>query len=406
MFSVPVAFLRTNPSKSILAFGRGDRLSLIDSLKDVDRFLSKHDESYVFSYLSYDLKNRIEKLDSKHTDLLKFPEIVLWKPSCVVEIAGTKITFLQGEQDAENKEFISEFLAGLHTDSVRPRIHFQPRISKIEYLGAVKEILHEIQQGNVYEMNFCQEYFATQVPAFDSFSVIQSLFDISKAPFSAYLCMDDLEVFCASPERYIQKVDRHLISQPIKGTIRRGENPSEDEHLKEQLRNDPKERSENVMITDLVRNDFSRIAEKNSVNVDELFGIYTFETVHHMISTISCELKSSVTFSEILEATFPMGSMTGAPKIAAMELIEKYEAFKRGLYSGSIGYFSPLGKGKQHDFDFNVVIRSLLYNRSEKYLSCSVGSAITIQSNPEREYEECSVKIQKILQLFGDGIKS
>jgi para-aminobenzoate synthetase component 1 len=167
--------------------------------------------------------------------------------------------------------------------------------------------------------------------------------------------------------------------------------------LKIQLKSDPKERAENIMIADLVRNDLSRIAKKNSVKVEELCGIHTFETVHHMISTISCELKENLKFSDILKATFPMGSMTGAPKISSMDLIEKHESFKRGLYSGSIGYFKPNG-----DFDFNVVIRSFLRNTANKYMSCSVGGAITIQSKPQKEYEECLVKVKRMVQLFGD----
>jgi para-aminobenzoate synthetase component 1 len=146
------------------------------------------------------------------------------------------------------------------------------------------------------------------------------------------------------------------------------------------------------MIVDLVRNDLSQIAAKDSVKVDELCAIYSFETVHQMISKISCELDNSVGFTAILEACFPMGSMTGAPKIAAMQQIEAHEDFKRGLYSGSIGLIEPNG-----DFDFNVVIRSLLYNRNSQYLSCAVGSAITIGANAEDEYQECLLKAEKLI---------
>jgi para-aminobenzoate synthetase component 1 len=190
----------------------------------------------------------------------------------------------------------------------------------------------------------------------------------------------------------MKKTGTRLLSQPIKGTAPRGENAPLDEALKEQLKNDPKERSENIMIVDLVRNDLSRIAKKGSVEVTELCGIHTFETVHQMISTIECEVDEQVQFSAILNASFPMGSMTGAPKVEAMKIIDETEDFKRGLYSGSIGYISPSG-----DFDFNVVIRSLIYNREKKYLSCAVGGAITILSDPEKEFEECQTKIEKIL---------
>ena len=205
--------------------------------------------------------------------------------------------------------------------------------------------------------------------------------------------MGNFEIFSGSPERYIKKEGLKLISQPIKGTAKRGQSKEEDLRLKERLLADPKERAENVMIVDLVRNDLSKIARKNSVKVDELFGIYSFETVHQMISTISCEVEETTSFTDVLKATFPMGSMTGAPKHSAMKLIEKHENFKRGIYSGAIGYIAPNG-----DFDFNVVIRTLIYNRETKYLSCPVGGAITIQSSPEAEYEECNIKVQSILK--------
>ena len=254
------------------------------------------------------------------------------------------------------------------------------------------------QEATAKESDFSQKkstwkFYAENVQIEHPAEVYFKLNEITQAPFSCYISMPDFEVFCGSPERFIKKQSNKLISQPIKGTSKRGKSKQEDVGLKSILLNDPKERAENVMIVDLVRNDLSRIAKKNSVSVDELFGIYTFETVHQMISTISCEIEDSITFTDILKATFPMGSMTGAPKHSAMQLIEKHEDFQRGLYSGSIGYIAPNG-----DFDFNVVIRSLIYNTKNKYLSCPVGGAITIQSKPEAEYDECNTKVQSILQ--------
>ncbi len=169
--------------------------------------------------------------------------------------------------------------------------------------------------------------------------------------------------------------------------------------MAQQLAKDPKERSENIMITDLVRNDLSRIAEKGSVSVEELCTIYTFEQVHQMISTVTCSVAQITSSVEILRNTFPMGSMTGAPKISAMQIIEETEDAKRGLYSGAIGYFSPSG-----DFDFNVVIRSILYNSSTKYVSFSVGGAITINSVPEREYEECLLKAKAMREVLNSPL--
>lgn len=382
---------------SLLALGCEKEFTYqTDFFSELNAFIEQNSDSYLFSCLSYDLKNRIEKLDSKHEDLVDFPEIILWKAELVVKIQGGKFTILEGDLKPEFKEIISQFLTE-GTVGKLPKITFEAQIAKEKYIQSVQEIKQEIQVGNVYELNFCQQYFAKDIPYFDSLTLFSTLKELTKAPFSAYLNLENHEVFCASPERFIQKTDKKLLSQPIKGTIQRGKTLEEDDLLKQKLQSDPKERAENVMITDLVRNDFSRVASKNSVHVDELCGLYSFGTVHQLISTISCEIKSGVQFSNILKATFPMGSMTGAPKIAAMELSEKYESFKRGLYSGAIGYFSPNG-----DFDFNVVIRTLIKNKSKNTLSASVGGAITIQSDPEKEFEECQIKIKKLLDLF-DG---
>nr|MBA3971024.1 anthranilate synthase component I family protein [Bacteroidota bacterium] len=243
----------------------------------------------------------------------------------------------------------------------------------------------------------CQEFFAENV-VIDTSSVYKKLNTISSAPFSAYCKFGSHYVLCASPERFLQKCGNTLISQPIKGTIKRAENPKEDEKLKIELRSNKKEQSENVMIVDLVRNDLSRIAQKGSVKVNELFGIYSFKQVHQMISTVSCELKEGLTFTDILKTTFPMGSMTGAPKVSAMKLIEQYETTKRGLYSGAIGYIRPNG-----DFDFNVVIRSILYNADKKALSFMAGSAITDKADAFQEYDECLLKAKAMFEVLSDN---
>src|SRR5690606_17588013 len=219
--------------------------------------------------------------------------------------------------------------------------------------------------------------------------------EISKPPFSVFLKFNTLFALSASPERYLKRTGNTVISQPIKGTAKRLENKEEDLKMAQQLAKDPKERSENIMITDLVRNDLSRIAEKGSVAVEELCAIYTFEQVHQMISTVTCTVAPGFSSVGILRNTYPMGSMTGAPKISAMQIIEDTEDAKRGLYSGAIGYFTPLG-----NFDFNVVIRSILYNSKKKYVSFSVGSAITINSIPENEYEECLLKARAMREVL------
>lgn len=394
-------FLTSSEGSSLYFFGAGNvlRVDRATDLRVLDTFLNDNKNAYLFVTLSYDLKNQMEQLESRLVDFTEFPDLVCWNAPYVVEIhSDFSFTFLQGKRDHYSEHKLHETISKLKSEpAMLPTLNFRSRISKTEYIQNVQQIQQEIQQGNVYEMNFCQEFFADDVPSFDPWDLFKRQYTLTKAPFSAFFQMDEFRVFCGSPERYLQKIDDELISQPIKGTIRRGKDELEDQELKTRLLNDPKERSENVMIVDLVRNDLSRIAAKNSVKVDELFGVHTFETVHHLISTISCKVKPDTSFSSILKATFPMGSMTGAPKISAMQLTEKMESFKRGLYSGSIGYFKPNG-----DFDFNVVIRSFVQNLKTNRISCAVGSAITNQAVAESEYEECMVKVRKMVQLFGD----
>lgn len=395
MFDFPVSYLNSNDGTSLLAFGEGE-LKLFDSenvIKDIQTFIDKHTGEFIFTCLSYDLKNEFEKLHSENHDGMEFPKAMLWVPEYIVEVENDNFSFIKGSQSEEAMAFVDYFRSIKNSSDFDVlSFEFKPRTNREEYLKHVNELKEEIQQGNIYEINYCQEYYVENVELNNPLSAYFKLNSITKAPYSAYMNINDFVLMSGSPERYIQRKKNTLSSSPIKGTIKRGESLEEDELLKKQLFNDPKERSENVMIVDLVRNDLSRIATKNSVEVDELFGIHTFETVHQMISTISCKVESEITFSDILNATFPMGSMTGAPKISAMQLIEKHEDFKRGLYSGSVGLIAPNG-----DFDFNVIIRSIQYNKRKKYLSCSVGGAITIQSEAEKEFEECNVKIQGIL---------
>lgn len=395
MFDFPISYLNSNDGTSLLAFGEGE-LKLFgseDTIQEIQLFIDRFAGEFIFTCLSYDLKNEIEKLDSKNIDGMEFPKAILWVPECIVEIENEHFSFVKGKQTKEEIAFV-DYFKNVKEDPYFEAFpfKFKPRTSREDYLKHVNELKEEIQKGNIYEVNYCQEYFAENVKLNHPLSAYFKLNSITKAPYSAFFNIKDFVLMCGSPERYIQRKGNGLSSSPIKGTIKRGDTFEEDERLKVQLFNDPKERSENVMIVDLVRNDLSRIATNNSVKVNELFGIHTFETVHQMISTISCEVEPELTFSDIVHATFPMGSMTGAPKISAMQLIEKHEDFKRGLYSGSVGLIAPNG-----DFDFNVIIRSIQYNKSKKYLSCAVGGAITIQSEAEKEFEECNVKIQGIL---------
>ena len=265
----------------------------------------------------------------------------------------------------------------------------QQRVSKKEYVETIGKLKKHILRGDCYEINYCMEFFATDTIV-DPLVVYQKLSKHSPNPFSALYKLEDKWLICASPERFLKREGNKILSQPIKGTSSRYlKDDKKDKESKEDLFASEKDRSENVMVVDLVRNDLARVCKEGTVHVDELFGIYSFPQVHQMISTVSGELNDQISFTEIIKATFPMGSMTGAPKRKVMELIEKYEKSKRGIFSGAVGYIKAGG-----DFDFNVVIRSIMYNASKEYLSYMAGSGITFYSDAEKEYEECLLKAE------------
>ncbi|WP_188374768.1 anthranilate synthase component I family protein [Winogradskyella haliclonae] len=357
-------------------------------------------KDWLFGYLTYDLKNDIEALTSNNFDGLQFPDLYFFQPKKLFLIKGDKVEvqylrMVDDEIEADLQD-IKAFICSNSDENSNneSQIKIKLRIHKDEYFSKVERMLAHIHRGDIYEANFCQEFYAedTQIQPIETFNKLN---EISKPPFATFLKMDDKYLLSASPERYLKKQGSTVISQPIKGTAKRSENKKEDKQLAEGLAKDDKERSENIMIVDLVRNDLSYTAKKGSVKVDELCKVYSFLQVHQMISTVVSEVKENVTPAELLRTTFPMGSMTGAPKISAMQIIEDLEETKRGLYSGSVGHFTPDG-----DFDFNVIIRSILYNQTQKYVSYSVGSAITAKSNPLKEYEECLIKAKAMREVL------
>lgn len=396
-FDFPIAYLNSNDGSSMLAFGEKDSLTLFDenSWDLLDEFLLKHGDNYVFGCLNYNLKNEIESLITRNKDQHNFPMVQFFVPTCVVKLDHENFEFLQGEKTKANFEFLNYFIEEETDQNFHDlKINWKSRTTKDRYLNNVVELKKHIVRGDIYEVNYCQEFFAENVSIDYPLDFYFKLNEITKAPFSAFVQINDNTIFCGSPERYLKRTQNKVISQPIKGTARRNPVSSIDLELVDNLRSDSKERAENIMIVDLVRNDLAKIALPKSVEVDELCEVYSFETVHQMISTISCEIDNKTSFTDIIKATFPMGSMTGAPKIKAMQLIDQFEDFSRGIYSGTVGYIAPNG-----DFDFNVVIRSMIYNTKTKYLSCPVGGAITIDSDPEKEYEECQIKISRILNM-------
>lgn len=345
-------------------------------------------KDWLFGYLSYDLKNDTEDLQSANFDGLDFPDLFFFQPK--------KLFLLKGDQlevkylnmcDDELEEDLDAIMNYEQAEAInRQPIAIQQRISKETYLNKAAKMLDHIHRGDIYEANFCMEFYAEDV-VINPVEMYQKLNAISEPPFAAYFKNHKHYLISASPERYIRKEEDKIISQPIKGTAGRSTDPTEDIAIQQELFKNEKERSENIMIVDLVRNDLSRTAAKGSVEVEELCGAYAFKQVHHLISTVISKIEKGNSPVDVIRTTFPMGSMTGAPKISAMQIIEKLEETKRGLYSGAIGYFTAEG-----NFDFNVVIRSILYNEGKKYVSFSVGSAITSKAIPEMEYEECLLK--------------
>ncbi|MDO5968684.1 anthranilate synthase component I family protein [Flavivirga aquimarina] len=352
---------------------------------------------WIFGYLTYDLKNDVEDLNSNNFDSLGFPDLYFFQPKKLFLFKGNQveIQYLNCVDDELEDDLKSIHHCREERDNNKEnQVKIKLRIHKDAYFDKVNKMLAHIHRGDIYEANFCQEFYAenTRINPLETYLKLNR---ISKPPFATFLKCGDKYLLSASPERYLKKEVQTVISQPIKGTAKRSENILEDEALKEALSQDIKERSENIMIVDLVRNDLSKTAIKGSVEVEELTKVYTFDQVHQMISTVTSKIEATTHAVDVIKSTFPMGSMTGAPKISAMRIIEDLEETKRGLYSGSVGYFSPTG-----DFDFNVVIRSILYNETKKYVSYSVGGAITAKSDPLKEYEECLVKAKAMREVL------
>ena len=361
-------------------------------LKEIDVF-QQGNSDWIFGHIAYDFKNKFEALFSENPDGIGFPEFQFFVPEiiCILSKSNVEIGVVPGIDGASIFEEIIAINPNVKSAS---GISLKNRFSKADYLEIVKKLQQHILRGDCYEICFCQELYAENAEI-DPTKVFRKLSELSPNPFSSFYRSGEKYLMCASPERFLKKIQSEIISQPIKGTAPRNNIELEDEDEKNHLLQNEKERAENTMIVDLVRNDLSRICAEGSVSVKEFLKIYSFPQVHQMISTISGLLRENISFSEILSATFPMGSMTGAPKKRAMELIEQYEKTKRGLFSGTVGYINPAG-----DFDFNVVIRSILYNEVNKYVSIQVGSAITWKSIPEKEYEECMIKAEAMMKAL------
>jgi para-aminobenzoate synthetase component 1 len=359
----------------------------------------KNTKDFIFGYLSYDLKNDIEELNSQNFDGLHFPDLYFFQPEKLFFFHDNylEIHYWKTLSDQIEKDLIDIQNTPLNYPIDKSQFTLNQRITKEKYFEKFEQIKKHILRGDSYEANFCLEFYTENI-TINPYQVFNELNTISQTPFAVFFKHKEHFLLSASPERFVRKEGKKIITQPIKGTTKRSPVPEIDQDLKIQLEQNEKERSENIMIVDLVRNDLSKTASKGSVSVEELCRVYTFQSVHQLVSTVVSEVNSHTSLVQVVKSLFPMGSMTGAPKISTMKLIEELEETKRSLYSGAFGYFDP-----NEDFDFNVVIRSVLYNKESKYLSYSVGGAITAKSNAQNEYDECLLKaqnIQKTLNKF------
>jgi para-aminobenzoate synthetase component 1 len=362
-----------------------------DFFKALSLFLAANTD-WIFGHFNYEAVGKEGQPASFDNSGDHFPVCFLFVPETIVLLQDEALVIgTVGKDPAAIFAQILEAAEGFPTTTYD--FNFEPRLSRAEYLRLVEHLKRHIHRGDCYEINFCQQF--TAIAAIDPAPAFLRLTDLSPNPFSAFYRIHHHYLLCASPERYLKKTGSKLISQPIKGTSARSGDPWQDLVNKNKLRESKKEQSENVMIVDLVRNDLSKISKEGTVVGEELFGIYSFPHVHQMISTVTGTIEEDISFAEVLKATFPMGSMTGAPKNRVMDLIKQFETGERGIYSGTVGYFTP-----ERDFDFNVVIRSIVYNDKTKEVSFHVGSAITASSDAAAEYEECLLKGKAILEIF------
>ena len=390
-----------NKYEAVLAVD-ADRIFQTDSNEALHELKEyrKSNKDWLFGYLSFDAGRAIgsSKENNRASDLLQFSKLSFFHPKKIFLLKKDSVEIhyssnIHNEIEEDWKE-ISELVIE-EIPLIYPDLKINVRLSKQEYFDKFEKIQTYIEQGEISEINFCQEFYA-EASLENPLAVYRHLNEISKPPFAAYLRMNDKYVLCASPERYLSNTNGKLKTQPIKGTAKRKENVAEDELARKTLEADRKEILENTITTEMIVEELQAIAKKDSVQVTELCKVYSFKQVHQLISTIVCDLKPELHPVDAINGTYPMGSMTGIPKENSLVIIEELENFHRSLYSGSIGYFTP-----NDDFDFNVVIRSILYNAKNKYVSFSAGGAITALANPESEYKECLVKVKAMEEVLG-----
>lgn len=378
-------FLAVGPADSYIAPHNGDTFS------GIQQFVDAHPNTWIPGFFGYDLKNEVEELGTRHPNQTGFPDAYFFVPTATLLIGRYNVE-IKGEQPDDIIAAINAIEITDEPLGFKGKLRY--RMNRRDYVDAFDNLQHHIQQGDIYEVNLCQEFYAENT-SINPLEAYKRLNTISPTPFSCFFRHKNHYILSASPERFLSKNGNTLLSQPIKGTAPRGKEALEDQQNKETLVSNPKEVSENIMIVDLVRNDLTKSAKPGTVKAPKLLDVQSFRQVHQLISTITCQVDERLTSAQVIKNTFPPGSMTGAPKISAMKLIDQYEKSRRGIYAGGLGYFGPQG-----NFDFSVVIRTLLYNADTGYLSFHTGGAITAGADPEKEYDECLLKGKAIFEML------
>lgn len=354
-------------------------------------FRAEQNGAWCFGYLGYDLKNHLEKLDSENPDVVQAPDLFMLSPKWVMRY-DARSERLEVIHESEPLE-VDLLIDGKLSDEISFSFSLNPEsdAERTRYTDIIREAQKEIYEGDYYEINLSRQL--TGKYAGKPYALYEQMRNRGPVPFGAFLSFGDLQVCCASPERFLKKDGQKLVSQPIKGTAGVSDDEAENKLILEQLEQSEKNKAENLMIVDLVRHDLNSVCRPGSVHVPELFKVHRFNTVFQMISTVEGRLRDDVDAVSAIAACFPMGSMTGAPKISTMKAIEKLENYVRGIYSGAIGYISP-----NDDFDFNVVIRTAICRNGN--LMYSAGGAITADSDPEEEWEETRIKTRALREQF------
>lgn len=364
---------------------------------EADKLIDSPFLSGAIGYISYDTFRELESIEGSSNSDFEIPNLrFIFFNNIIIFNHKTKEYYITDRES--NRERVEKIINKINSYVAKEKKYdfdrdttFYSNFTKEEYINAVSKMKNYIRSGDIYIANMTQRFFCENKD--DSFDIYEKLRLINKAPFAAYLDFDDFQIISSSPERFIQVKDRKVHTRPIKGTRPRGEDKEEDEKNKEELLASEKDKAELLMVVDLERNDLSKVCKPFSVNVTELFKLETYSTVFHLVSTIEGELNNNVSSCKCIEECFPGGSITGTPKIRAMEVIEEIEGLKRNLYTGCIGYFDFNGNS-----DFNIVIRTIIKKDNKAYFG--VGGGITFDSKEEEEYQETLDKAKALMRVL------